>query len=79
MGRVIAHEAGHYLGLFHTTEVGGEAADPMPDTAQCPARRWDRPDGCPDALNLMFPLAGLGSDVLTAGQADVLHANPLVR
>ena len=60
-------------------EAGGQAADPVPDTPECPAHRWDQPEGCPDVRNLMFPFAGLGSDELTRAQADVLHANPLVQ
>ena len=81
MGRVIAHEAGHYLGLFHTTEAGGQAADPVRDTPECDPSTWVRQQAefCPDARNLMFPFAGLGSDALSPDQADVLHANPLVR
>jgi hypothetical protein len=32
---VTAHEAGHWLGLFHTTEAYGELWDPLEDTAPC--------------------------------------------
>jgi hypothetical protein len=50
-GRTMAHEVGHYLGLFHTTEQCGSNAtqcegfsipiaafnvDPIPDTPECP-------------------------------------------
>ena len=31
-----AHEAGHFLGLYHTTEALGNAFDPLVDTARCP-------------------------------------------
>lgn len=33
---VAAHEAGHWLGLYHATESQGDAFDPLTDTAQCP-------------------------------------------
>lgn len=33
---IAAHEAGHYLGLFHTTEQDGRFFDPLTDTAKCP-------------------------------------------
>jgi hypothetical protein len=32
---VAAHEAGHWLGLFHTTEASGELWDPLDDTGAC--------------------------------------------
>ncbi len=33
---IAAHEAGHFLGLFHTTEAEGLDFDPITDTAKCP-------------------------------------------
>jgi hypothetical protein len=33
---IAAHEGGHYLGLFHTTEHDGSLFDPINDTPQCP-------------------------------------------
>lgn len=35
VARTIAHEAGHFLGLFHTTEQDGSASDPLADTPEC--------------------------------------------
>jgi hypothetical protein len=32
---IIAHEAGHYLGLYHVTEADGALFDPLGDTATC--------------------------------------------
>jgi hypothetical protein len=32
---VSAHETGHFLGLYHTTEDTGDAFDPLADTASC--------------------------------------------
>jgi hypothetical protein len=33
---IIAHEAGHFLGLYHVTEVDGTQFDPLLDTPMCP-------------------------------------------
>ncbi len=33
---VAAHEAGHWLGLYHTTEMPGGSFDPLSDTPTCP-------------------------------------------
>lgn len=32
---VSAHEAGHYLGLYHPSEAGGDQFDPLVDTPHC--------------------------------------------
>jgi len=36
LGETAAHEMGHQLGLFHTTESGGTVFDIISDTAECP-------------------------------------------
>ncbi len=41
LGETAAHEMGHWLGLFHTTEAYGISFDPLSDTAQCPISRAD--------------------------------------
>jgi hypothetical protein len=33
---IAAHETGHFLGLFHTTEATGDYFDPIADTPKCP-------------------------------------------
>jgi len=33
---ISAHETGHFLGLFHTTEREGADFDPLTDTPKCP-------------------------------------------
>ncbi|MCB9507209.1 MAG: hypothetical protein H6700_01785 [Myxococcales bacterium] len=72
---VMAHEVGHYLGLFHTTEMYSGGYDPLSDTPQC-TRGF--PDSCPDRTNLMFPLA-LGGRSISPQQAYQLLRNPLTR
>lgn len=71
LGRAMAHEIGHYLGLFHSSEehLSGQSAvhDNLPDT----------PEQDPD--NLMFWLVNdTSAGKLTPQQADVLHHNPWV-
>lgn len=70
VGRVMAHEIGHFLGLRHTTEAArGETddasreverrvgtTDPIADTEECESVR-ELGAACPDATNLMFPIA----------------------
>ena len=77
-GNTMAHEAGHFFGLFHTTESPGANGgpgnvDPIPDTPECPASRDADGDGtvsaeeCSDldGGNLMFWVApGPGSTVV---------------
>lgn len=67
--KVLAHEAGHYLGLFHTTELTGLHHDPLEDT----------PEGPSD--NLMYFDASSDPDgfMLTPEQGRVLRQHPLVR
>ena len=76
-GIVMAHEVGHYLGLFHTTETNGSSLEPLMDTPQC--ARGDFPRNCPDLNNLMFPLAGITHTDVSANQGSVILANPLTK
>jgi len=65
----MAHEAGHFLGLFHTTEqnqFGGPALnDPIPDTPEN------------DARYLMYN-TGSGS-LISVQQGVVMRSNPFIR
>jgi hypothetical protein len=57
-GLTILHEAGHFFGLNHTTELVGGYADPLGDTPKCDAISLDDPlslQACPDRKNVMFP------------------------
>ncbi len=76
-----AHEMGHFLGLFHTSELSG-IADPLEDTAHCETEDGGFSDIelCDDVDNLMFPLsreAGLLSTRLTDEQLFILKSSPL--
>lgn len=72
-GVVFAHELGHYLGLFHTSEQWGMGHDPLDDTPEC----RDFNSGCSDLTNLMFPFAGIDHTVVTEDQSWVIAVNPL--
>ncbi len=76
LAETMAHEVGHYLGLFHPVETSWSTWDVLDDTDEC-----DTEFQCVDALgtNLMFPFpvcSGFSctpqSD-LTGEQADVAH------
>ncbi|MFT5686815.1 MAG: hypothetical protein ACI8RZ_007772 [Myxococcota bacterium] len=74
----LAHEVGHYVGLFHVVETDYAAWDAISDTPQC--GNWS---DCEDALgpNLMYPVSVCNSDWtecisqtdLTDGQDGVIH------
>lgn len=75
MAVTLAHEIGHYLGLYHTSERDGLQHDPIADTPEC-----DRgTTSCPDAGNIMFWTGGAARSKLTAGQAAVMRMHPLVQ
>ena len=44
LAETAAHEMGHWLGLFHTTESNGASFDPISDTAECPISRANEVD-----------------------------------
>jgi hypothetical protein len=77
-GETLAHELGHYLGLFHPVESSWDQWDALGDTPACGSLRQ-----CEDSLgdNNMFPYpvcAGprggcVSQEVVTDGQAGVLH------
>jgi hypothetical protein len=80
LGRALAHEIGHALGLFHTTETNGDVFDPLPDTPACDLGRDARGDGLDandcegaGADNLMFPTTNASAAKLSDDQAAVLR------
>lgn len=89
MGETIAHEVGHQLGLFHTSEAEGDSHDPISDTPECGTSRDADRDGeltaeeCHDAggRNFMFWTASeeFAQDGITPIQAAVLRDNVIAR
>jgi hypothetical protein len=84
LGRTMAHELGHVLGLFHTSEIDGIVLDPFPDTPECRLERDLDGDGflippeCEGAGadHLMFWAAT--GDRLSAAQGAVVVRSPML-
>lgn len=89
LGETLAHEVGHQMGLFHTSESDGVEHDYLPDTPECPASRDSDDDGevsaeeCLDlgGDNMMFWIAGEGISqvALSPIQTSVLRSSPATR
>ena len=85
LGMATAHEIGHYLGLFHTTEKDGFGWDPLDDTPYCDPEMDTNGDSvlsaeeCAalDANNVMFWSPPEGSDEMTSDQQWVIQRGPL--
>ena len=77
IANIALHELGHFLGLKHTTEYGGEEFDKLEDTPECPGMVKDGPgyDLCPDRHYIMFPQGGFGWEYKTfsAQQMDAIR------
>ena len=71
IGKVMAHEICHYLGLFHTTEADPPTGQPLHDAIP------DTPE-TGDDTNLMYFKTSQAASKLTPQQAAVLQANPAV-
>lgn len=77
-GLVLAHEAGHFFGLNHTTEFRGDA-DPLPDTPVCTNISEETIESCPDFDNIMFFAGAIGNATSSLQQRRVVQGSPIFR
>jgi len=90
---IMAHESGHFLGLYHTVERNGLALngeingeDPLGDTTTCPDSADSDENGIlsptecagQGAGNLMFWSPDNDARALTGNQGTIMLANPLI-
>jgi hypothetical protein len=73
---LFAHEIGHYVGFYHTTEADLEDEDPISDTPRC-----DEPDlqACPDWNHYMFPLIHPDMNTWSPAQIGISPTHPMIR
>jgi len=76
MGRLLAHELGHFFGLFHTSD--SVAPDPISDTPACANPTQANAPNCPDFQYVMFPYHMLAPEPVqfSKGQALVVRGSP---
>ncbi|HKI98016.1 MAG TPA: Ig-like domain-containing protein, partial [bacterium] len=87
LGVVLAHELGHYLGLWHTSQTNSTATgiigeDPIADTPVCTNAQIGSGgiNACPDRTNLMFPYVSPDANPpVSVDQGTVILLNPAVR
>lgn len=75
---ILRHEAGHFAGLFHTSEFQAGLVDPLDDTPGCDDV-LEQFDGCPDWDYIMFPSGGSGASLFSPLQTEVIRGGALYR
>ncbi len=89
LGETVAHEMGHFIGLFHPTEKNGVTFDPLADTAECSismassALAGPQPSDCIGfgGENLMFWQGDPSIDQtsLTSDQVHIINYSPVAK
>ena len=82
-GETMAHEAGHYLGLFHPVESDFESFDRLTDTTECSSFAACTTDGLIGNVMFPFPVEGAGQthfpqQDITVDQGTVVNFQVLV-
>lgn len=85
VGKIMAHEGGHFLGLFHTTEKDGSRQDILNDTPVCPLSADSNADGTLNssecggqgAENVMWWTLNDSDPTLSSDQSWVLRRSPV--
>jgi hypothetical protein len=87
LGYTLAHEFGHFLGLYHPSQTDANATaiighDPIADTPRCTTADLGATHmigNCPDRSNLMFPYVSSNTNpTVTPMQGRVVRLNPAV-
>ena len=86
VAKIMAHEGGHFLGLYHTSEKDGATHDPLPDTPQCDISNDGNSNGVVNsdecvgkgAENVMWWTLTSGTATLSGDQGWVVARNPVV-
>ncbi len=69
---IAAHEAGHWLGLYHPTESGGVDFDPLSDTATCPCNACGGPLSARCGNGAELPASSCAGEPAACAGADNL-------
>lgn len=75
---ILRHEAGHFAGLFHTSEFDAGLGDPLDDTPLCSDVLAIQND-CPDFDFTMFPSGGSGAGLFSPHEAIVMQGSATYR
>jgi len=84
VAKIMSHEGGHFLGLYHTTEKDGSQFDLLGDSPECGPENDADGNGVMNssecagmgAENVMWWTLTSGDATLTSDQGNILRSNP---